>query len=554
MAAKGLSRLAAALAVAGAAGLALRTHRRAARAVAELVRERDASEQERAASEAALRQSSELLESLIAGIPGAMFRCRPDDEWTAYFVSDSIETLSGYRPAEFLGSCVRSFASLVHPDDLPAAAAARRSAADGEPYSVEYRVLHADGSVRWAQERGRGVFDAEGRLCWIDGVVFDVSERHDLEARLGQAQRLESVGRLAGRIAHDFNNHLTAIRGYAELLQATLEDHERRRDVAEIQRAADRAASLVGQLLAFSRRQMLRPVVLDLNRLVEELTPMLRRLIGEDVELVTQLDPDLGHVRADPSQLEQVILNLAVNARDAMPSGGQLTIETRNGRDRGSASFVTLRVTDTGTGMDAATLAHAFEPFFTTRGESGGTGLGLATVYGIVTQSGGRILAESDQGDGATFTIHLPRVEAPLELPEHPAAGPEAGRGSETILLVEDDEVVRELARRVLEEQGYRVSVARNGAEALTLARQAGGPPDVLVTDVVMPKLGGNELARSLRKTRPGLRVLFMSGYAPEVVSSDAFPEARFLPKPFSPAALAAEVRALLDARERLAG
>jgi two-component system cell cycle sensor histidine kinase/response regulator CckA len=382
-----------------------------------------------------------------------------------------------------------------------------------------------------------------------------------LEAQLLQSQKMEAVGRLAGGVAHDFNNILTAIGGYADLLLADLPaDDARRQDIDEIHRAARRAASLTQQLLAFSRRQIMQPKVVDLNALVADIDKMLRRLIGEDVLLSAVLAPNLGNVRADPGQLEQVILNLAVNARDAMPSGGHLTIQTRNVElDQSYVAehpavtpgpYVLLSVSDTGTGMTDETKSHIFEPFFTTKPRGKGTGLGLATVYGIIQQTGGHIWAYSEVGRGTTMKVYLPRVDLPAD--SLPSASPEAEedlRGSATVLLVEDETAVRAVTRQLLTRSGYTVVEAADGHMALALTAALDQPVDLLLTDVVMPGMSGRELAERLAAQRPGLRVLFMSGYADDAIVRHGMlePGLAYLEKPFRPEALLRKVRDVLD-------
>ena len=406
-----------------------------------------------------------------------------------------------------------------------------------------------------------GIVDG-GHLRRIWGTQRDVTTQHHLEDQLRQAQKMEAVGRLAGGIAHDFNNILTAILGTCSLMQRDLPPGSRtREDVDEIQRSATRAAGLTRQLLAYSRRQVLQPEVLDLNVVVSEMDRMLRRLIGEDIELVTILGPHLGRVMADPGQIEQVVLNLAVNARDAMPQGGRLTIRTANsdGPAVGGAPTprVLLSITDTGIGMDDRIRSHLFEPFFTTKEVGKGTGLGLATVYGIVRQSGGSILVESAPGRGSTFTVYLPRVDegsftrAPAAASAPPAPGDTPRRSAAAhILLAEDETRVRLLTQRVLESRGYRVLSATDGQMALQLASDPELRLDLLVTDVVMPGMSGPDLARRLRQTRPGLPVVYMSGYADQGLAHEAAATGgAFLSKPFETETLERMVQLALERR-----
>ena len=393
-------------------------------------------------------------------------------------------------------------------------------------------------------------------------VLIDVTERRLLEEQLRQAQKMEAVGMLAGGIAHDFNNLLTIITGYSQLiLNGQAPNDPNRASVEQILKAGDRAAALTRQLLAFSRRQVMQPKVLDLNQLVASLGVMLRRLIGEDIDLHLEMGPDLGRVNSDPGQVEQVIMNLAVNARDAMPKGGSLTIETCNvdlGEDYvrthiavRPGPYVMLAVSDTGTGMDTETLAHLFEPFFTTKGQGKGTGLGLSIVFGIVKQSGGNIGVYSEPGKGTSVKIYLPRVDqGAASEPEHLAGAPD--RGSETILLVEDEDMVRKLVRETLEREGYKLLDAAGPMEAQKLVQNYHGPIHLMITDVVMPKLSGRELADRVLRQRPDIKVLYMSGYTDNaVVNSGVLDnEMAFLQKPFTPGVLTRKVRQVLGGDE----
>ena len=409
-------------------------------------------------------------------------------------------------------------------------------------YTSDARLRRKDGTEVAARLGVSLVRNYEGKPVHFVAHIEDVSERHALELQLRQAQKMEAVGRLAGGIAHDFNNLLTAISGYTEFLITSIEDERQRRHAEEIKRAAQRAASLTGQLLAFSRRQVLQPRVVNLNAVVGDMDMMLRRLIGEDVELVVHADPDLGCVRADPTQVEQVIINLAVNARDAMPHGGSLTIETTNIDDQ-----VGMVLTDTGIGMTEDQRQRLFDPFFTTK--EGGTGLGLATVYGIVEQSGGTIIVDSEQGIGTSFRITLPRVDEASDVPTV-AAPPDAPRtGTETIMLVEDEAVVRRLVAEILETNGYTVLQAGDGPSALELLRRNNRPVDLLLTDVVMPGMSGREVAQAVTSMRPGTQVLYMSGYTGSVIDHHGILEhgVAFLQKPFTAEDLTRSIRILLD-------
>jgi PAS domain S-box-containing protein len=404
--------------------------------------------------------------------------------------------------------------------------------------------------------------DGTGTIIGFSKIARDITEQKGLEAQLRQSQKMEGVGQLAGGIAHDFNNLLTVINSYSAMVLGELDFSNpfARNGIEQIKEAGHRAASLTRQLLMFSRQQVLEPKVLDLNEVVSNIGKLLRRLIGEDITQVLCLHPALGRVKIDPGQMEQVIMNLAVNARDAMPGGGQLTIETENveldnayARKHAAVQpgpYVMLAVSDTGCGMDADTQARIFEPFFTTKGVGKGTGLGLATVYGIVKESGGNVWVYSELGKGTTLKIYLPRVEKPSVLPEPGAAPTELLRGSETVLLVEDDEMVRALAQAILERCGYHVLAARNVHDALRFAQEGPGQIHLLLTDTIMPVMNGPELAKQVRSIRPKTKVLFMSGYTDKVISYTVVlePGTAFLQKPFTPQTLTHKVREVLDA------
>lgn len=479
-----------------------------------------------------------------------------DGEGVILYESPSVERVLGYKPYTLVG---QSVFGMVHPDDLGRVADTFGELIEraGVVRTVSLRFRHRDGSWRNLEATGRNLLDDPV----VAGIVVnarDVSERRQLEEQLQQAGKMEAIGRLAGGVAHDFNNLLTAIRGHAQLLLEDLPVTDpMRAELKEIGKAATRATALTRQLLAFSRKQLLRPRVLALNGVVSEMESMLRRLIGEDVLLECLLQDGLGRVKVDPSQIEQVVLNLALNARDAMPEGGRLTITTADavieaaevhglGYTVDPGEYVRLSMADTGTGIEPSTQAHIFEPFFTTKEQ--GTGLGLSTVYGIVRQTGGHIRVESQLGRGTEFEIYLPRVEGEEEpKPDVPAGV--APSGTEAILLVEDEETVRSLADRVLRRSGYDVLGAANGSEALAVCKEHGGPIDLVLTDVVMPEMSGHALVEQLLRLRPTLRVIFMSGYSEDMIVHQGVLERAnaFLPKPFTPRTLARLVRDVLD-------
>jgi len=505
-------------------------------------------------AEEALRRSEGTFRSLVEDSPFGIFRGAPDGRLLA--VNPAMVEMLGYAAAaELLRVNLREIQA--GPDDPIRLLA---NLAQTNPVTVEAQWRAKDGHTITVSQTGRVARDADGNIESFTVIVEDITTRRLLESRLRQAQKMEAIGRLAGGVAHDFNNLLTAILGGAELLLEELPaDHRAREEGVEIRGAALRAADLTRQLLAFSRQQVLAPRVLNVNDVVAGMEKMLKRLISEDVDFHIALASDIGSVRADPGQLEQVVLNLVVNARDAMPKGGKLTIETGNAElDQGFArehaivdagSYVLLAVTDTGIGMDADTRARIFEPFFTTKPKGEGTGLGLATVYGIVQQSGGYIWVYSEPGQGTSFKIYLPRVGGapePAPVATHP---PSSTRGDETILLVEDQEEVRRLAQRVLEARGYTVIPAANGEDALRVAQRHAGGIALLLTDVVMPGMSGKDLQYRLEQQRPGVRVLYLSGYTDESVVHHGVlePGVAFLQKPFTAEVLTRKVREVLD-------
>jgi len=475
------------------------------------------------------------------------------------YVNPAFEKLTGYTRDEVLG---RNCRFLQGTDTDPAAVETIRNAIrERRPCVTQLVNQRKDGTKFWNSLIVSPVFDAQGRLVYFVGAQTDITPIKKLEEQLRQSQKMEAVGRLAGGVAHDFNNILTAMIGYCQLtLDELKNDHPARPNVEEIAAAAERAASLTRQLLAFSRKQTLQPKVLDLNAVVGDMDKMLRRLLGEDVELVTQTTPGLGSVRADPGQLEQVILNLAVNARDAMPNGGRLIVETANAtlddqyadhhEDVKPGDYVMLAVTDTGSGMTDEVKTRLFEPFFTTKPQGKGTGLGLATCYGVVKQSGGHITVYSELGRGTTFKVYLPRVFERAEATPTTSNVVATRGGNETILLVEDDPAVRALNARLLRAKGYTVIEANNGEEALRVASQQKDKGiALLLTDVIMPEMGGKELAERFRVTQPDTKVLFCSGYTQEAIdrNGELDPGTAFLQKPFTPLVLASKIREVLE-------
>ncbi len=509
----------------------------------------------RKVAEEALRASEERYRGLFENANDVVFSIDLSGRLTS--LNRTGEAILGCVREEALGT---EILGLVMPEQrkIVTELLERRRAGDTAAKMYECEIRTPD-ARRVPLEVNSRLLEADGRPVGVQGIARDVSERKRLQAQLAQAQKMEAVGRLAAGIAHDFNNLLTVIIGYCDLVESADLDACAREGLGQIKDAGVQAASLTRQLLAFSRRQVLEPKVLDLNGVVTNIAKLIERLVGEDVNLRCTPAPDLGRVKADPVQIEQVILNLAANARDAMVSGGALSIETANVdldeayavAHPGAAAghYVMLSVSDTGTGIDAETQARIFDPFFTTKEKGKGTGLGLATVYGVVKQSGGHIRVYSELGHGTTFKIYLPRVDAPAEAFEtRPAAAAVVG-GTETILLVEDDASLRTLARKFLEQGGYTVLEAPSGYAALESARLYSGRIQLLLTDVVLPGMNGPALADQLSRLVPGVKVLYVSGYTDDAITHHGVlePGVNFLAKPYTQSGLARKVRELLD-------
>ena len=506
---------------------------------------------------AVLRRSEERFSYLIQNLSDVITVVAVDG--TMLYHSPSIERVAGYRPSELLGKSLLEF---IHPEDVPAVRTAleRVTLKVGSAAPPEFRFLHKDGSWVWLESVGNNLLNDVA----VGGIVVtsrDVTGRRVLEEQVRQAQKMEAVGRLAGGIAHDFNNLLMVIRGYAEIvLSQASEGSAIRTNVETIVRATESAANLTRQLLSFSRKHVFSLQTVDLNALVNQMSEMLRGLLGEEMEFVVSLDPEAGWLNADPGQIEQVVMNLVVNARDAMPRGGRLTLETARLDAKAvralraavpPGDYVMLAVSDTGVGMDAGTQSRIFEPFFTTKNKDEGTGLGLSVVYNIVRGSAGHVRVSSAPGRGSTFQIFFPRAEAPIPLPpvEVPAETSRAGR--ETILVAEDQPDLRWMVCQYLQELGYSVLEAQNGKDAVSLAEQFEGSIDVLLTDVVMPDLRGPQVARKLAASRPEMKVIFMSGYTEGGFGDEEGlgAEPVLLQKPFQLNVLAKTLREVLETR-----
>jgi len=512
----------------------------------------DITEHKRAEFE--LLQSEERYRDLVENAHDIIYEHDLAGHYTS--INKAGERITGYARSETLNLTLDQ---TVAPEYMEKARQMLRRKLEGQPVTAyELEIISKDGR-RIATEVNTRLVMQNGKAVGVQGIARDVTERKQLEEQLRQSQKLEAIGQLAGGVAHDFNNLLTVISGYSDLLLRRLpEDSSHRPHVAEIKKAGDRASGLTRQLLAFSRKQILQPKVLDLNSVVSDVDKMLRRLIGEDIDLLTVTEPDLGQVKADPGQIEQVVMNLIVNARDAMPNGGKITLETANvsldneyfqqHAEGQPGNYVMLAVSDNGLGMDMDVRRRIFEPFFSTKGPGKGTGLGLSTVYGIVKQSGGNIWVYSERGQGTTFKIYLPRVDAVSDEDSRGGLGA-APRGTETLLLVEDEAQVRQIAQQILATLGYEVLTAENGEQALTIAKNYEHEIHLMVTDVVMPVMGGRELVEHLARIRPETAVVYMSGYTDDAIVRHGLMDEglAFIQKPFTADALGRKVRQVLD-------
>jgi len=505
----------------------------------------------------ALRGAEQRYRRLAETAPDIIFHYELRPAGRVTFMNPRVAAIAGYEPEEFYADPELLF-RIVQPDDRDRMDSVLRGTAPNAGMTT-MRWIHKKGAVIWIEQHHVLVQNQSGDILGVECIARDITERKQLEEQFRQAQKMEAIGRLAGGIAHDFNNLLTVINGYSSQILAEIDvSHPYRQDLEEVVSAGNRAAMLTRQLLAFSRHQVVQPRTLNLNDIVSDMDRMLRRVLGEDIELVTVLDSSLDLILTDPGQMEQVIMNLVVNARDAMPSGGKLVIETamvdldaaysQQHRSVAPGRYVMFAVTDSGQGMDEATMARIFEPFFTTKPVGQGTGLGLSTVYGIVQKSGGTVWVYSEPGTGTTFKIYIPRSDK-VEEPKEDQRAAKQLRGTETLLVVEDDESVAKLLRFALQNAGYRVLEARNGEEAIALVESKENAVELLLTDIVMPGISGWELSQRLAKTRPNLRYLFMSGYTDNAVVQRGMLDAGvpFLQKPFTPTSLVEKVRLVLD-------
>lgn len=511
---------------------------------------------ERAHAEEELHAVETRYRALVERLPAITYIAEIGALGRWHYVSPQIQSILGFSAEEWMANSA-NWINNIHPEDRDHALAAEmRFWEAGGMFRAEYRMLARDGRVLWFRDDAIYLKTAESQKPVMQGVLYDITEHKHLEEQLRQSQKMEAVGQLAGGVAHDFNNLLMIIQGHNERILNNLPaSHDAHKDASEIGRAVDRAAGLTRQLLAFSRKQVLRPRIIDINVVVRDVAKMLHRWICENIKLNLITAASLWRVKVDQGQMEQVILNLALNARDAMPHGGSLTIETENVEIAELADqvpvkpgrYVLLKISDTGTGMDQETQRHVFEPFFSTKELGKGTGLGLASVYGVIKQSGGGISFLSQLGHGTTFHIYLPEVPEEIASEVQQSVRLPKSKGTETVLVVEDEHEIRDMVGDYLQQNGYTVLHAQNGREALEIARRYKGLIHLLITDVVMPELGGRELADELRRLRPRTRVLFTSGYLDMGDATPADQKTAILQKPFALNTLASKVREVLD-------
>lgn len=520
---------------------------------------------ERKETEEALRRSVELFDQFAEHVKEAFFLMDVPDARIVY-VSPAFADIWGI-PIDEVYASPSKWIDAVHPEDRPSVERSIARSDAGASTTTTFRLVRPDDEVRWVRARVFPIADETGRGTRIVGLAEDVTEQRAIEEALARSQRMEAVGRLAGGVAHDFNNLLTVILAEAQLMESDLPpDSTPAESLKQILDAANRAAVLTGQLVAFSRRQLIKPTAFRVNDLIADMEGMLRRIIGEDVRLVAHLAPDAGYVEADRGQVEQVIVNLIINSRDAVSGGGELSLTTTNEHldeeyaklydEVTPGEYVKLTVSDTGTGMTRVVASRAFDPFFTTKPPGRGSGLGLSTSYGIVKQSRGHIAVYSEPGIGTTVAVYLPRVYPEGDVEPETAETAEPGNGTETVLVVEDERPVRDVVVRSLRTRGYAVLEAQDSTEALELVERYEGEIDLLLTDVVLPGEGGRELAEQVVELRPDVRVLFMSGYTDDVILHHNLRSADFdlLQKPFTAISLAAKVREVLDRPQGRAG
>jgi PAS domain S-box-containing protein len=504
-----------------------------------------------------LRAAEQRYRRLADNAPDIIFRYDLLPQRRCVYMSPAVTAVTGYKPEDFYAD-PDLVLKITVPEDRPMLQALSHDRLQGNTATL--RWLSADGKTVWIEQRTVLLRDKDLKLIAIEGIARDITERVNLEQQLRQSQRMEAVGRLAAGVAHDFNNILTVIGGYSELaLESMAAGNPHRGQIEQIRKAGDRAAGLTRQLLAFGRKQILQPRVLNMNVVVGSYSKMLGRVLGEDIELVTVMEPNVANVKADEGQLEQVLMNLSVNARDAMPDGGKLTIETRNvildeSYSQGHievapGSYVVLEVSDTGCGMDSTTQSQIFEPFFTTKEAGRGTGLGLSIVYGIIKQSGGSIWVYSEVGKGTTFKIYLPRNNEQVEQRDAAVNHTPVSKGSEAVLVAEDDPVVRKLTCTILQSAGYKVFEAENGRDALEAFQRHKGQIAIIISDLVMPEFGGLALIEKIKEIEPAIRVLYTSGYSDEVIVRHGYVGTGipFIQKPFGASDLLRKIREILD-------